>query len=168
MSLADKGWQPHQITRAISLIQSSQSVKSDSVRLLDSFIYWGVLLAAILGNFVLSITIIPILLVFTDIALLISVGLIALAFGLVLDFILREIEHLQSSHLVIPELFIPAIALINIYIITNLGNAVSALLKLPTQHNPLLVSMMYVCGFIIPHFALKYGRNKAVARPTPH
>jgi hypothetical protein len=168
MNLANKGWQEHHIDRAVSVLQQSQSVKSDGVKFLDSFVYWFALLLAVLGNFVLSIALIPVLLAFSNIALLVSVAIAAVLFGTVLDFVLREIEQLRHTHLIIPELFIPAIALINVYIITNLSNSVAALLKLPTSHNPLTVSIIYMVCFVIPHFALQWARSQPVARPLPH
>ncbi|HSU72742.1 MAG TPA: hypothetical protein VLJ21_02745 [Candidatus Binatia bacterium] len=163
MNLASKGWQPHHIDRAISVLQSSASIKSDSVRLLDSVIYWIALALAVLGNFVLSIALIPVLLAFSDIALLISTAIAAILFGMVLDFVLREIEQLRHTHLIIPELFIPAIALINVYIITNLSNNVALALNLSTTHNPWVVSIIYMICFVIPHFVLKWSRSKPVS-----
>ncbi len=161
--LRQKGWQPHQITRATGIIGAAQEVKSDAIKFLDMFVYWGILLLAIVGNFILSIVVIPILLAFDDLSLVIAVAIIAVAFGTLLDVIIREVEHFRRNKLIIPELFIPAIALINIYIITTLTNNVAELVQLPT-HNPWIVSIMYVCGFSLPHFLLKWQRNMRNAR----
>lgn len=168
MNLENKGWQPHHIERAVAVLQSSASVKPEGVRMLDALIYWIALALAILGNFSLSIALIPVLLAFNDIALFVSTAIAAVLFGTVLDFILKEIEHLRKSHLIIPELFIPTIALINVYIITNLSNDVAVLLKLPTTHNPVTVSLIYMFCFIIPHFVLQWMRSRPVNRPLPH
>lgn len=168
MNLENKGWQPHHIERAVAVLQSSASVKPEGVRFLDSIIYWIALALAVLGNFALSIALIPVLLAFNDIALFVSTAIAAVLFGTVLDFILKEIEHLRKSHLIIPELFIPTIALINVYIITNLSNDVAIILKLPTTHNPVTVSLIYMFCFIIPHFVLQWMRSRPVNRPLPH
>jgi hypothetical protein len=157
-TLTQKGWQPHHIDRAIGVLQSSPSARSDAVRLLDVLIYWGALALAVVGNFILSIAFIPVFLVFDDLSLVISVAIIAAAFGLLLDVVLREIEHLRHRVIIIPELFIPAIALINIYIITGLANGFASTLGLQT-HNPWVVSIMYVCAFVLPHFVLKWRRT---------
>jgi hypothetical protein len=132
-------------------------MKTDAVRFLDSVIYWGALLVAILGNFVLSIVVIPILLAFDDLSLVIVIAAIAAAFGILMDVVLREIEHLRHHTVIIPELFIPALALINVYIITTLTNSAAVIAGLQT-HNPWIVSVMYVCGFSLPHFVLKWRR----------
>ncbi|MBI4150696.1 hypothetical protein HY492_01075 [Candidatus Woesearchaeota archaeon] len=156
-ALREKGWQPHQVSRATAILHSAAEMKTDAVKLLDSVIYWGALSVAILGNFVLSIVVIPILLAFDDLSLVLVIAAIAAAFGVLMDVVLREIEHLRHRAFIIPELFIPALALINIYIITNLTNAAAVIAGLQT-HNPWIVSVMYVCGFSLPHFVLKWRR----------
>ena len=157
-TLGQKGWQPHQVDRAISTLQAAPSVRSDGLRLLDTLIYWGALGLAVVGNFILSIAFIPVFLVFDDLSLVIAVAIIAAAFGFLLDIVLREIEHLRHRAIIIPELFIPALALINIYVITNLANGFATSLQLQT-HNPWVVSIMYVCAFVLPHFILKWRRT---------
>lgn len=155
-TLGQKGWQPHHIDRAMTMIQDAPSVKSDALKLLDFLAYWGALALAVLGNFVLSIALIPVLLVFSDVPLLFGLALLAVAFGFIMDVMLREIEHLRREHRIVPELFIPALALINIYIITQFTNTIAPLMGLPTSHNPWLSSAMYVTGFVLPHFMLKW------------
>jgi len=160
MSLAEKGWQEHHIERAVSTLHAAESVKDSGTKLLDLVIYWVAMVLAVVGNFVLSIALIPVLLAFNDIALLISVAIAAILFGMTLDFVLKEIEHLRKTHLIIPELFIPAIALINVYIITNLSNDIARALQLPTTHNPWTVSIIYMVCFVIPHFVFKWTRKR--------
>lgn len=163
-TLKEKGWPNHHIERTISTLHSASGLKSDSVKILDNLVFWGLLVIAVLGNFALSIVLIPVLVAFTNVALLITVAVLAIAFGFILDVVLREIEHLQKSHLIIPELFIPAIALINIYVITNLSNKLIVELNLVT-HNPWIVSVVYITGFLIPHFILKMMRNTISSKP---
>ncbi len=158
-SMAAQGWQPHQVNKAAAILQSANAVKSDAIKFLDEVVYWGILLSAIIGNFILSLVFIPILLAFDDLSLVVTVAVLAVAFGTLMDVVIREIEHLRRAHLIIPELFIPAIALINIYMIVQLSNKFAVGVGLPT-HNPWVVSIMYVCGFILPHFILKWKRNK--------
>ena len=159
-ALNQQGWAPHQINRATSIMQSAAGVKSEGIRFLDAAVYWGILFAAILGNFALSIVFIPILIAFDDLSLVVTVAVLAVAFGTLMDVVIREVEHLRRTHLIVPELFIPAIALINIYIIVRLSNSVATSLQLTTTHNPWVVSVMYVCGFVLPHFILKWRRSR--------
>ena len=158
--LKQKGWQSHHIERAVAILHSAEGVKSDSMKFLDTAVFWGALLIAVLGNFILSIVLIPVLVAFTGVAVLATVGILAIAFGFILDVIVREIEHLQKSHLIIPEIFIPAIALVNIYIITNLSNKLTVELNL-VPHNPWFVSIVYMSGFLLPHFVLKLARRSS-------
>jgi hypothetical protein len=157
--MSSKGWEQYHVNRATSILQNADTVKTGAIRFLDAIIYWVILFAAIVGNFIVSIVFIPVLLAFDELSAVVAVAVFAVAFGTLLDFIVREVEHLRRSHLIVPELFIPAIALINIYIIVRLSNGVAVSLDLPT-HNPWLISIMYVCAFVLPHFALKWRRSR--------
>lgn len=158
-AMSSKGWEQYHVNRAASILQGAGTVKTGAVRFLDATIYWGILLSAIVGNFIVSIVFIPVLLAFDELSAVVAVAVFAVAFGTLLDFIVKEVEHLRKSHLIVPELFIPAIALINIYIIVRLSNSVATTLQLST-HNPILISVMYVCAFILPHFVLKWRRSR--------
>ena len=166
VTLKQKGWQPHHIDRAVATLHAASGMKDNAVKLLDNLVFWGVLIIAILGNFALSVALIPVLVAFTNIALLVTVALLAIAFGFILDVIIREVEHLQKNHMIIPELFIPAIALINVYIIVTLANKLAVELNL-VPHNPWTVSIVYMAGFLLPHFILKYARATRVHTSKP-
>lgn len=158
-AMTAKGWEQYHVNRAVSILQGAGAVKTGAVRFLDAIIYWVILFAAIVGNFIVSIVFIPVLLAFDELSAVIAVAVFAVAFGTLLDFIVREVEHLRRAHLIVPELFIPAIALINIYIIVTLSNGVATTLQLAT-HNPWLISVMYVCAFVLPHFILEWRRRR--------
>ncbi len=160
--LRGKGWVAPEIDTAERILKTASSKRTKWIRVLDSMIYWLVLLVAIVMNFVLSIVLVPFLLVFTGPMLILALVVIAVAFGTMLDVVVRETEHLQQKHYVMAEVFIPAIALINIYIITRLSGQLATLMELPgAANNPLLVSVCYVAAFIAPHIILgAFHRSK--------
>jgi hypothetical protein len=162
-SLQKKGWQQHHIDRAVATLQHSHHVKSSHVKFLDGLIYWFALLLAVFGNFIISIALIPVFVVFTKTWLLITLTVVALAFGYLLDIMIREIEHLQKNHLIIPELFIPAIGIINIYVITKLANTYSIILQTGTNHDPWTTSIAFVIAFSVPHYVVKWRKMRKKA-----
>lgn len=152
--LAKRGWQANEIDSAAAMLHTAEHVKEDHVRFLDSALYWIILLVAVLANFIISIALLPFLLVLTGWYLVGSLVLIGVAFGTMLDVIIRESEHLQKKHYVVAEIFIPAIALINIYIMTNLSKTLAAAMELPgVANDPIFVAIVYVVAFIAPHVA---------------
>ena len=86
--------------------------------------------------------------------------LIGLAFGALINVILIEIHKIEVKKHIIPGLLVGAIALINVYIMTKLANVLEIKLKLLTpEHDPIIVSAVYVTAFLIPHL-ITYIKGK--------
>lgn len=130
-------------------------------RVSDALVYWVVLFIAILGNFVLSVVLVPFLLVLKGLGLYFSLFFIGASFGAVFWFILQSIESSQKKKRIIWEIFIPALALINVGIFAVLSNDLIVLLKLSTPpHNPMLVGAAYTFGYVLPSALWKIVRRK--------
>jgi len=153
-TLSKRGWQPREIDSATATLRAADHVKEDHVRLLDTVLYWIILFVSILANFIISVALLPFLLVLTGWLLVGALIIVGVAFGTMLDVIIRESEHLQQKHYVVAEIFIPAIALINIYIMTNLSKTLAASMELPgVANDPIFVAIVYVIAFVAPHIA---------------
>jgi len=95
--------------------------------------------------------------------MLFSIFFMGVTFGLFLEAIIKETQRYEMSRYLIPELLIPAIALINIYIATELSNSVAEMLLWHHAiQNPLVTSVVYVTAFMIPHFWKKMRKHKHV------
>jgi len=127
----------------------------------DTLVYWIVLFIAILGNFVLSVVLVPFLLVLKGLGLYFSLFFIGASFGSVFWFILQSIENVQKKKRIIWEIFIPALALINVGIFAVLSNDLIAILELSTPpHNPMIVGAAYTLGYVLPSALWKVVRRK--------
>jgi hypothetical protein len=157
--LTDKGWSEEEVNKALTIMGSENAPehKKHFVKSYSPIIYWMALLISIIGNLLVSVILIPVFLWITELTTLIFVvGFIALVFGGFFTFLLHELEHINQKHHVMAGLFIPAIAVINVYIIVTLSNILDArILKLGVQQNPLLMAIVYVIGFIIPYVVYK-------------
>lgn len=163
--LALQGWPQAEIAKASSVLQEAPAKRSPWLELLDNVIYWVLLAVAILANFIVSIVLVPFLLVLTGPLLYGALAFLGLVFGTMLDVVVRETEFLQKKHYVVAEVLVPAIALINIYMITRLSNKLALIMALPGDGNsPLLVALVYVVAFALPHFI--YGRMHARKHTT--
>ena len=126
-------------------------MEKDGVALINSTLPWVALGIGILANFLVSVVLIPFLLIFSGSSLIVAIALIGMCFGFIIDLIVKMAEKVHRSKFVISEVFIPAIALINIYIITRLSNKMIVLLGLKnTVGNPILISSAYVIAFVLP------------------
>ncbi|MDO8661237.1 MAG: hypothetical protein Q7K43_05070, partial [Candidatus Woesearchaeota archaeon] len=129
------------------------------IHFLDNTVYWTGVGLAILANFLLSVALIPFLLAIKGVWLYLAIIFIALSFGTVLDAVLRMVQRISQQQ-VIAELFIPVLALINIYVIAGLTNTLSAKIGLNTVHNAWMISVVYVVAFSLPHFVVRLLKQK--------
>ena len=149
--LEERGWSSAEIEKASRIIREAKEKKSSRIIMLDSIIYWAALIIAIIGNMVISIVLIPFLLALRDLLLYIIIITLGLAFGLLFDLLIRDIDSLGKHHYIIAGLFIPSLAIINVIYMTNFANTLTASINLKNIHPPLLVGAIYTIAFIIPY-----------------
>jgi hypothetical protein len=162
--LEDKGWETEDIDKAISVFEEDKEKRNDIITKLDRLVYWVAMIVAIAGNFIISIILIPFLVSITNkVALYIIIFAISLSFGFLFNILLKDIEEIDYDHHLIAGVFIPTLALINIFVITNVANHFLILFKIQTSHNPIIVGAIYVAAFVSPYAAdklFKYEKDK--------
>jgi hypothetical protein len=155
--LKEKGWTDEDINKAIKIIESAKEKKPQNIKIIDSIVYWVVLIVTIVGNLILSIILVPFLLTLSHIQLYIIIGTIAATFGFLFDLLIRDIENLEQKHYIIAGVFIPSIAIIDVYFMVRFANYLTSIMKLNNiQHNPLIVGLVYTVAFIMPYLVNKY------------
>lgn len=155
--LKEKGWTDEDINKAIKIIESAKEKKSKTIRIIDSIIYWVVLLVTIVGNLILSIILIPFLLALSHIQLYLIIIIIAVTFGFLFDLLIRDIENLEQKHYIIAGIFIPSIAIIDVYFMVRFANYLMRIMRLSNiQQSPLIVGFVYTIAFITPYLINKF------------
>lgn len=158
--ISAKPWPVHVKKRTLEILHKAKEKKTRTTLLLDEFVYFLLFFTGVIGNFVISVILVPLLLVLNGAYLYITLFLIGLAFGALINGILLEIHKIEQKRQLISGMLMGAIALINIYIMTQLANILEIKLRLLTSmHSPILVSTVYVLAFLIPHFYSEYKRR---------
>lgn len=166
--LVKKGWSQRDVEETIDILAAAEGKKSRFVGWLDDALIWISLLIAIVGNFLMSVVLVPFLLILSGgylYAILLASGV---AFGTLFTVILKAIEEMKTEKHIITGVFIPVFGLINMYIIARLSNKLITVLQLKTsEHSPALVSMIYVFAFILPFLISQYGKVFSKKAQTP-
>jgi hypothetical protein len=155
--LLEKGWSEAEIARTMDMLYSDEKQEKHSsfVRASHPVIYWVGLFIAIIGNLMLSVTLIPFLMILNTTQLYVILGIIGLVFGAMFSHIITDIEHVDQTHHIMAGVFIPSIALITVYIMTNVANRFNEMIKNPNPHNAILLSVIYLFCFSAPYFVYK-------------
>lgn len=164
--LRQKGWSEEDIEKTVSIVEAAAGKKTSLARFSESVVYWVALLLMIVGNFFMSVLLIPLQLVFSAGFVYVAVALLGFSFGIIFTAILWEIENLGAKRYIIEWIFIPAIALINVYIMVVLSNHIASLIKdIAAVHNATIIAASYVVSFILPYAAFKGMQYLKSRRP---
>ena len=149
--LKKRGWAEKDIKKAIEIAQSARLKRLSKSSFLEKRIYWVLLLVIIAVNFAVSISLIPLLITLKGNFLYFVLIILGLFFGLVLEIVIRSIEHLEKKHHIALALIIPLTALINIFIITEIANNLSNILSIKNTQNPTAIAIVYAAFFAAPY-----------------
>ena len=112
--------------------------------------FWMALVVLLVSNFTISIVLIPFLIILEKMPLYTLIFLIGIMFGSLFKLTLDSINNLEKKHQNIATFFIPALAIVNIAVITTLSNKMAELLELSIAHNPPIIGLTYALAFITP------------------
>ena len=151
--LISRGWAEEEAEKAHNIIHSEEKrLKHIKYNVSMSFVvYWTVLLVLTLANFVVSILLIPFLLILKPVLLELIVATLGLIFGLLFNLVIRDIEHVEIKHHLMAAVFIPAVAIINIFVVVSVANSIAERIKIPLEQNPVFTSVIYVVMFLLPY-----------------
>lgn len=158
--LKEKGWSAQDISKTIRIVKEAKEKKHPAIKFLDKLVYWAALAIAIIGNFIISIALIPSLMALKSTQLFLIIAALGISFGLLFELLIRSIEHLETKHHVFLSILIPLVAVINIFIITSVSNSLVKIFKISNSHNPYIISIVYAIAFISPFIFYKLIMKK--------
>ncbi|MBW2966195.1 hypothetical protein KY342_03775 [Candidatus Woesearchaeota archaeon] len=151
--LKERGWSEEEIKKTEEIIKKRyREDKSRSLPSMNRVLYWSAIVVIILGNFIISMFLIPFLLILKKFSLDIIIITIGFAFGLLFNLLVIDIEHIEKKHHFITLLIIPIIAFINFIVMVNIANSLANVLNLAVaRQNPYFISLLYVSAFVLPY-----------------
>lgn len=156
--LIRKGWTIEEIEASIEILSRAPQAKSRVVKLLDRIVFWINLVLALIGNFVVSVVMIPFMLFVPSLYLYPALLVVGLTFGSLYDMVVFDIERIEDAPRIFVGPFLLGIALINIYIITTLNNLLAARIGfMQGLHIPLFVALVYTTGFMGPYIYTRWS-----------
>ena len=113
--LKRKGWSHEDISKAETIIAARRETdKSRTIGHANRVLYWTVIFVIILGNFMISLGLIPVLLALNRLTADIVVVVIGFAFGLLFNLLVTDIEFIIRKHHLMALIIIPLVAFINL------------------------------------------------------
>ena len=147
--LVEKGWSKKDINKTLKILEKAK--KHPKIKILDKSVYWISLIVAIIGNIIISISLIPFLLALRNFQLYLVIITMGIAFGLLFELLIRTIENLETKHHLFLSIIIPIIAVINIVVIVIFSNRLEEAINIQNPQNPGLIGVIYAVAFMLPY-----------------
>ncbi len=156
--LRDKGWSEEEIEKTIKICKRLKKKTHKKNRIFSNVFFTVSLVIAVLGNFFVSLFLIPLLLLVNNIFIYVIVALLGLAFGAIISILIQDIWFIESKQHIILSFIVPAAGVVNFFIIVGAINTLSKSIKYHTYHSPALISITYLVFFFIPYVYLIHRR----------
>lgn len=155
LALRKKGWSGREIIQAEEIITRATQ-KNIGV---SKVLFWSALILIIIANAAIVAVFVPFLSFFPATILYGLIGFLGLMMGLVYNFLLNDMAHIQTKHHVLAFFLIPALAILNV---VALNLALTKLYPtLESNYNPLILGAIFAAAFLIPYLI---GRIRMVFR----
>ncbi len=169
--LREKGWTEEEIKKTIDILYSEEKqIKHLAFQKgAHPLLYWIGLVIAIIANFILAVAFIPFLMMLNSIQVYIILAVVGFIFGSIFNVIIKDIEHIDTKHHIVAGASIPAIALVTVYIMTQIANRFNTIIQNDISHNPLFISLIYLFTFSAPYvfYKIKDLIDEKKTQPQP-
>ena len=126
---------------------------------LERFMYWMSLSLLTVFNLIVIFLLIPVLLFFEGQSLYVFLGFFGLLLGFLFNLLIMGIEHLERHHHIIAGIFIPVLALVDIYIVFAITERLKQAFTI-TYSSSIAVAI-FITAFMAPYLlAVLMGRHK--------
>ncbi len=156
--LAAKGWHPDEIEKTMHILEQAEQRKNDFTKFTEGFLPWLALAVALVGNFIVSYALVPLMVLINNLNIYFIILIIAGSFGVLFTSVVKDID-LHIHHDLLLLMIIPLVAFVNFFIITTIANSLSKAYMLDSSHLPAGVGLVYALAFLAPyaHFLIHKG-----------
>lgn len=158
--LEKRGWNKKEIVKAVGIIQTAKHNKGKKIILLEKFIYIILLIVILAANFAVSVALMPIFMAWGGAIIYFIVIVLGIIFGLLFELVIRSIEHLEKRHHMFLAIFIPLVAMANIFTILKIQYNLNSGLGISNINNPIMVSLVYAAFFVLPYIIYRFILKK--------
>ena len=154
--LADKGWTKTEIRAAEATLEKS----NPQDYLFSRMVFWSAMIVIIFANLIVALVMIPFLVALNKLILIFIISLLGLSIGFLYNLLITDLGQLRKKHHILAGILIPLIAITNFFITVYISNRLISDLKINSpQHNPWVISLVFVISFIIPYLFSQLRMN---------
>lgn len=144
VELKEKGWSDEKIREAEIMLE--KELKHDTHY--SKIVFWTAIIVTVLGNFFVSLVLIPLLLFMQGWVLYSVVIVLAFLVGYLYNFLITDIGHLKLHHHLAASILIPLLALGNIIAMMSVAEMY---VGQTIPHQSGFVAFVFTVFFLLPY-----------------
>ncbi|RJQ17334.1 hypothetical protein C4573_04755 [Candidatus Woesearchaeota archaeon] len=150
-TLKEKGWSAKEIDHAAGIVEKHK-------KKWDQAAYWVLLIVTIVGNFLLSTALLPMMLLMNDLSFLALIGVLGIILGVLITGVIKGMD-LHFHHHTAILFIVPLIAFISFFFITGTANLIALQTNIAYYHNPGIVGLVYIVAYLLPYIQFLITRH---------
>lgn len=155
-TINDEVWNRKSIEKTADIILNAKKKKTKLVQWLDKNLIWLIIILAAIGSLFAEIGFLPIMFLLKGILLYLSVGFIGLLLGIFFEFLVAELETVETHHHIAVMLIIPSTAVLNLFLIIKAAAKYGITLNI----NFVYAGLVYAASFLLPYISYEFFMKK--------
>ncbi len=144
--LKTKGWSAKEIKHAHRVLKRADKKKHPAYKFLEVAVFWALLFITVLGMFLISLVIMPLLLVLPLGLLILILAIFGLCLGSLFAILIPDIEWLEKKHHAFNIIILAALAVLNVWLIVTKVDAIAG-----SEHPGLLLGAIFALALLLPY-----------------
>jgi len=147
-----KGWSSKDLKHLDKKTEEVRKKRDSAYYLIEMFLYWFVLVFAILCSLIISFVLIFFFVLLKPIGVYVLTGIIGVMFGMLFEVLLRNIDWIETKHHFFGGVILAAIVLLNLMIFSSAFTErviLFSLVRIPAYGN-LIIGTVYCISFFVP------------------
>jgi len=137
--------------RIASIKTERERLKKDMLSYSHEILYWQTLLIMLLANFIASIILVPVLMAIKGWFIYVIVMTMGIIFGIIFNHLITDIENIKRRHHIFAGTFLPAVAVIDFFIMVKLANKFAETLRIDVMQDSFIISVTFIGAFLLPY-----------------
>ena len=148
--LRSKGWSEPEIQRAHEGFARAEAARHPADSFLEKAVFYGLLFLILVGVFLVSAVIIPLLLVFDTLIVAFITAILGLCLGTFLALLIPDIHWLEAHHHALAFVLLGVVAVVNVHLISVVEKPFGTLLGAPA-HSSWTLGVVFALALLAPY-----------------
>ena len=159
--LKEKGWEKHEIEKTMNVLEIDKLRTHQMEENMHKLMYWMSLVALTLLNIIGVVFLVPLIIILEGVYLYSTVMTFGIVFGLLFNYLILGIEHLEAKHHIIAWILVPLLGVFDIYLMSVFTRKVEIMFELTTSYNVPVMVVCFIGAFVLPYFVfIVMGKHK--------